>query len=55
MNPMDFQKMTGFDPQFVSDYGSFLGIPIVMGDRTHVRATLHFRLLKQKREGQTDV
>ncbi len=55
MNPVDFQTMTGKDPQFVADLGCFLGIPIRLGDRTHVRATLPFRLKKQKREGDTDV
>ncbi len=59
MNAKDFQDMTGKDPQFVADFGCFLGIPIVLGDRTHVRPTLHFRLLRRKRdeqrEGQGDV
>ncbi len=55
MNAKDWQAMTGLDPQFAPDLGCFLGIPIRLGDRTHVRATLPFRLKKQKREGDTDV
>ncbi len=55
MNAKDWQAMTGLDPQFAPDLGCFLGIPIRLGDRTHVRATLPFRLKKQKREGDGDV
>ena len=54
MNAMDWQQMTGKDPQFAPDLGTFLGIPIVLGDRTHVRPTLHFRLERRKREGKRE-
>ena len=54
MNAKDFQEMTGKDPQFANDFGCFLGIPIVLGDRTHVRPTLHFRLERRKREGRRE-
>lgn len=55
MSAKDWQEMTGLDPQFAADFGSFLGIPIRLGDRTHVRATLAFRLKAQQREGAGDV
>lgn len=55
MNAKDWQEMTGLDPQFAADFGSFLGIPIRLGDRTYVRATLPFRLKAQQREGAGDV
>ena len=55
LNPVDFTALTGLDPATVADFGSFLGIPVRLGDRTHVRATLPFRLKKMEREGATEV
>ncbi len=47
----DFRELTGKNAADVSDFGAFLGVPIRLGDRTHVRATLPFRLAKRNREG----
>lgn len=47
----DFRNLTGKEARDAADLGCFLGIPIRLGERTHVRATLPFRLARRNREG----